>query len=72
MDLGPQGYLVGRVTKIVAREDAAAQDVNFAPQIAQALGAAESALYYESLKKHFKVEVKGVPRPDAPASSVGR
>ena len=72
VDLGPQGYLVGRVTKIMAREDAAAQDVNFAPQIAQALGAAESALYYESLKKHYKVEVKGVPRPEAPASSVGR
>lgn len=72
VDLGPQGYLVGRVTKIVAREDAAAQDVTFAPQIAQALGAAESALYYESLKKRYKAEVKGVPRPDSPASSAGR
>ncbi len=73
VDLGAQGYLVARVTRVVAREDASNQDAMFAPQIAQALGAAESALYYESLKKRYKAEVKGVPpRPDASASSAGR
>jgi peptidyl-prolyl cis-trans isomerase D len=75
VDLGPEGYLLARVTRIVPREQAEQQDATFAPQIAQALGAAESALYYEGLKKKFKVELKSVParaEPTAPASSAGR
>ena len=73
VDLGPQGYLVARVNRIVPREQAEQQDATFRPQIAQALGAAESALYYEALKKRYKVEIKGVPqRSEAPASSAGR
>jgi peptidyl-prolyl cis-trans isomerase D len=58
VDLGRQGYVVVRVSKVLPRDDAAQTDAIVAPQLAQAWGAAESEAYYQSLKQRFKVELR--------------
>jgi peptidyl-prolyl cis-trans isomerase D len=63
VDLGPQGYAVVKVNRVLPREAVE-------PQLAQAqqqqfqqwLGTAEGLAYYELLKERFKVQIK-VPRP---------
>lgn len=66
-DLGAQGYAVVRVLKSVPRAAPdAAQAKQESEQVAQAVGAAESAAYYDMLKKRYKAEIL-VPKPaDAP------
>ncbi|CAM3403852.1 SurA N-terminal domain-containing protein [Paracidovorax anthurii] len=66
--LGPQGYAVIKVNRIVAREEA---DPTVArqqhQQYAEVAAAAEAMAYYELLKDRFKVQFK-VPRPAANAA----
>lgn len=66
VDLGDEGYVVARVTKVLPAEGAEAAVAAIAPQLAQAWGAAEAAAYYETLKKRLKVEIK--PAGKAPAT----
>jgi peptidyl-prolyl cis-trans isomerase D len=69
-DLGAQGYAVVRVLKSVPRTAPAADQARQEnDQFAQAVGAAESAAYYDMLKQRFKAEIL-VPKPgDLPALS---
>jgi peptidyl-prolyl cis-trans isomerase D len=63
VDLGPQGYAVVRVNKVLPREqanpEAAKQEQQ---QYARAWGAAENLAYYNLLKDRFKTQIK-VPKP---------
>jgi peptidyl-prolyl cis-trans isomerase D len=62
VDLGADGYVVARVLKVLPREQAAAADALLAPQLAQALSAAETEAYLSTLKRRFKVEVEASAR----------
>jgi peptidyl-prolyl cis-trans isomerase D len=68
VDLGPQGYAVVKVAKVLGRDAADPAGATLAPQVAQAWAAAETELYMEALKKRFKAEVK-VAAPAAAASA---
>jgi peptidyl-prolyl cis-trans isomerase D len=63
VDLGPQGYAVVKVNKVLPREqanpEAAKQELQ---QYARAWGAAENLAYYNLLKERFKTQIK-VPKP---------
>jgi len=71
-DLGAQGFAVVRVTKAVPRTppapEAAKQE---SEQYGQAVGAAETAAYYNMLKSRFKAEIL-VPKPSESANSSER
>ena len=58
VDLGPQGYVVLRVNKVVPRETPPGGDAEMQAQYTQAWAAAESLAYQEALKKRFKAEIK--------------
>ncbi len=67
VDLGPEGYTVVKVNKVLPREaPAAAQAQQEAGQYARAWSAAEAGAYYETLKNRFKAQIN-VPKP-APAA----
>jgi peptidyl-prolyl cis-trans isomerase D len=69
VDLGPQGYAVLKVNRIVEREasdDAQARMER--QQYTQAWGTAEALAYYELLKQRFKVQIKA-PRPTAESAA---
>ncbi len=72
VDLGAQGYAVVRVNKTVPRAppapEAAQQEMQ---QFAQVVAAAESAAFYELLKKRFDAEIL-VARPADPAPGAAR
>ena len=61
VDLGPRGYAVAKVVKIVPREASDGDTAQAQPFVRQALAEAESQAYYALLKKRFKVET----HPDA-------
>ncbi|HSH90226.1 MAG TPA: SurA N-terminal domain-containing protein [Ramlibacter sp.] len=65
VDLGPLGYAVVKVTKVLPREtpppDVAKQQMQ---QYSQAWASAESLAYYNLLRERFKVQIK-VPKPSA-------
>ena len=67
VDLGPQGYAVVKVLKVLPRETTseatARQD---RAQYVQWWTTAEGLAYYELLKQRFKVQIK-TPRPDPTA-----
>ncbi|MBX9818724.1 MAG: SurA N-terminal domain-containing protein [Burkholderiaceae bacterium] len=69
VDLGPQGYAVVKVNKVLPRtpvsDDVAQQERN---QYAQWSANAESLAYYAALKERFKVQIK-VPVPTSSAAS---
>ena len=74
VDLGPQGYAVARVLKVLPREAGAAEAARAQTQYAQVWSAAESAAYYRALKDRFGVEINPQPAPSeaiepAPAAS---
>ncbi len=69
VDLGEQGYLVARLTKVLPPEDAGAASAALGAQYAQAWSAAVSAAYFEALKKRYGVEIK--PAAAAAASGAG-
>ncbi|WP_406626084.1 SurA N-terminal domain-containing protein [Acidovorax sp. SDU_ACID1] len=69
VDLGPQGYAVLKVNRIVEREsldDAQARMER--QQYTQAWSTAEALAYYELLKQRFKVQIKA-PRPTAESAA---
>ncbi|GAD21476.1 SurA N-terminal domain-containing protein [Acidovorax sp. MR-S7] len=69
VDLGPQGYAVLKVNRILKREasdDAQARMER--QQYTQAWGTAEALAYYELLKQRFKVQIKA-PRPTAESAA---
>lgn len=71
-DLGAQGFAVVRVNKAVPRTppapEAAKQE---SEQVGQAVGAAETAAYYNLLKDRFKAEIL-VPKPSDAGVAVER
>lgn len=70
VDLGPQGYAVVRVNKVLPRTaPAPAAAVQERQQYAQWVAGAESQAYYQMLKDRLKVQIK-VPRPTRNALGV--
>jgi peptidyl-prolyl cis-trans isomerase D len=57
VDLGDQGYVVVKVTKVLGRDPVAADPARSQSQYAQAWAAAEAQAYYVALKSRFKVDV---------------
>jgi peptidyl-prolyl cis-trans isomerase D len=68
VDLGDQGYVALSVKKRIDREANDPDNERAGPYVAQALSAAESAAYYDALKRRYKVDVKG-PAIEADAAS---
>ena len=62
------GFVVARLTQVLARDAVPGGDAAMQGQYAQAWAAAESLAYYESLKKRLKVEIKAAALV-APAAS---
>ena len=58
VDLGEQGYWVGKVTQILPRDPALGTEQVMQSQYAQAIGNAEAQAYYSALKSRFKAEIK--------------
>jgi len=58
VDLGDQGYLVARVTKVLPPGEPADAVAALSQQYTQAWGNAESAAYYESLKRRYGTSIK--------------
>jgi len=57
VDLGDQGYVIAKVTKVLGRDPVAADPVRAQGQYAQAWAAAEAQAYYAALKTRYKVDV---------------
>jgi peptidyl-prolyl cis-trans isomerase D len=57
VDLGDQGYVIVKVTKVLGRDPMAADTVRSQGQYAQAWAAAEAQAYYAALKSRYKVDV---------------
>ncbi len=57
VELGEDGFVVARVTKVLGRDPVAADSAQVSAQYAQSWGAAEAQAYYAALKSRFKVEV---------------
>ena len=70
VDLGPQGYVVLRVSKVIPREVPAGGDAPLQAQYTQAWAAAESLAYQEALKKRFKAEVKTAAVAEAASAAM--
>ena len=70
VDLGPQGFVVLRVSKVLARESAPGGDAQMQAQYTQAWAAAESLAYQEALKKRFKAEIKTAAVADAASAAL--
>ncbi len=62
VDLGVNGYAVLRIDAVRSPEVQAPIKAQWGPQLTQAYSAAETQLYYESLKKRLDVQVT-VPKP---------
>ncbi len=65
VDLAGVGYVVVRVAKVVPREAADPQTKQAEPIVAQAMAAAESEAYFESLKTRYKVKLFDIAKPAA-------
>ena len=74
VDLGPQGYVVLRVSKVLSRESAAGAEAQVQAQMqteyTRAWAAAESLAYQEALKKRFKAEIKTAAVAEAASAAV--
>ena len=70
IDLGDQGYVVARISKVLGRDPVAADATRGQAQYGQAWAGAEEQAYYAALKARFKVEIKpGVLAPTEAAGS---
>jgi len=58
VDLGPQGYIVAKVTQVLPRDPATAPEQMLQGQYVQAVATAEMQAYYDALKSRYKAEVK--------------
>ncbi len=61
VDLGPQGYALLRVLKVLPREPVPGGEEGLMRQYARTWAAAESAAYLDSLKQRFKAQVTASP-----------
>jgi peptidyl-prolyl cis-trans isomerase D len=66
VDLGEQGYLVAKVTQVLPRDPALANDQTLQNQYAQAVAGAEMQAYYAALKSRYKAELKRTAAASAP------
>ncbi len=57
VDLGAQGYVLLRVSKVLPRESTAEDDGNWRSQYAQIWGDAEARAYEEALKRRYKLKI---------------
>ncbi len=65
VDLGPQGYAVVKVSKVIPREAPAGELARQErEQVAQWWASAEGLAYYNLLKERYKVQIR-TPRPQA-------
>jgi peptidyl-prolyl cis-trans isomerase D len=72
VDLPEQGYAVVKVLKVVMRDAADPDNARAKPYVEKSLADAETAAYYETLKKRFKVQVNAsalTPAADANAAT---
>lgn len=69
VDLGADGYVAGRVTKVLGRDPVAADEKRAQSQYGQAWAGAESLAYYTSLKKRYKAEILAKPADIAAVGS---
>jgi peptidyl-prolyl cis-trans isomerase D len=68
VDLGPDGYAVVRVNKLLPRDTVAPQQAQQElQQYNRAWGTAEAMAYYDALKSRFKTQIN-VPRPASGAT----
>lgn len=58
VDLGAQGYWVGKVMQVLPRDAALADAQALQTQYAQAVAAAQMQAYFDALKARYKVEIK--------------
>jgi peptidyl-prolyl cis-trans isomerase D len=72
VDLGREGYVVARVVKRIDRPADDPDNERAKPYVAQALSAAESAAYYDALKRRYKVEVKSAVAAAEAASAASK
>ncbi len=73
VDLGPQGYVVLRVTGVLPRDAAPGGDEALRGQYAQAWANAEADAYLAALKTRYKAEIRAAAAdPAEPASAPGR
>lgn len=69
IDLGPQGYVVARVNKLVPREEPAGhQKAQTLEQFTRLLASAEAAAYMAHLRSQFKVQIL-VSKPKGSSAS---
>ena len=71
VDLGLQGYLVMRVTKILPRETTPGGDGPWQQQYAQIWAAAESQAYEAALKRRYKVDIQPAAMAVVAGSAAG-
>ena len=64
VDLGPQGYAIARIGKVLGRDPLGGDPRQIIGQYAQAWGDAEAVAYYNALKTRFKVDVQALPAGD--------
>ena len=57
VDLGPQGFVLAQVDKVIGRDPVAADTARATSQYAQAWGEAEAQAYYASLRNRYKVQI---------------
>lgn len=62
VDLGDNGFVVLRITKVLPREAAPGGDEGLRREIAQAWGMAEAEAYLGALKRRYKAEIKPAAR----------
>jgi peptidyl-prolyl cis-trans isomerase D len=58
VDLGEQGFWVGKVTQVLPRDAALAPEQTLQAQYAQAIATAEMQAYYAALKTRYRAEIK--------------
>jgi len=58
VDLGEQGFWVGKVTQVLPRDPALAPEQTLQAQYSQAIATAEMQAYYAALKTRYKAEIK--------------
>ena len=68
VDLGRDGYLVAQIVGVSGRDPAVAPESQVRTQYSQAWTNAESAAYYESLKRRFDVSISAPSTPAPPAT----
>ncbi|HOM13681.1 MAG TPA: SurA N-terminal domain-containing protein [Rubrivivax sp.] len=70
VDLGEQGFWVGKVMQVLPRDAALADTQALQTQYAQAVAAAQMQAYFDALKERYKVEIKpAVAALSAPAQT---